>query len=352
VPQGLVTASEWAWRSLVVGAVIAVVWLGLKYFSSVAVPIAVAVLLTALLSPFAERLRAWRWPPALASLTSLLGLAVVVGAILSLIGANIVRQWPQLGDKFTVAVSTFLGWLASGPLHIDSVQVNQYVASFTAWLDTSRSDLARWAAEAGVGVGHFFAGAAIAILATFFFLASGRRLWLSSLTLVPRPYQARVDQAARAGWTSLMGYMRAQVTVAFVDAVGILIGALILGVPMAWALFAFTFITAFIPVLGAVMAGTLAAALALVSGGWVSALIMIGVTVLVVEAEGHFLQPILLGRAARLHPLAVLLGLAIGATLAGIVGALLVIPTMAFLVAFIRGLDPGRFSVERLDLPK
>ena len=205
-----------------------------------------------------------------------------------------------------------------------------------AWLNDSGADVAHWVAEAGVGVGHFFAGAAIAIISAFFFLASGRQLWLSSLTLVPRRYQARTDSAALAGWTSLMSYMRAQVAVAFVDAVGILVGALILQVPMAWALFAFTFITAFVPVLGAVMAGTLAALLAFVSGGWVIAVIMVGVTVLVVELEGHFLQPILLGRAVRLHPLAVLLGLAVGATLAGIVGALLVIPVLAFFVAFIR----------------
>ncbi len=350
VPSGLVTASEWAWRALVIGAVVAVLWLGLKYFSGVTVPIAVALLLTALLHPLARRLRAWRWPPALAALTSIAVLVVVVGGILSLIGAYVVRQWPYLGSQFALAASTFVEWLASGPLHIDATQVNGYVATFLDWLNNSRAQLAQVAADAGVGIGHFLAGAAIGIFATFFFLASGRRIWLAALTLVPRRYQARTDQAALAGWVSLMGYMRAQVVVAFVDALGILIGALILRVPMAWALFAFTFITAFIPVLGALMAGTLAAALALVSGGPVYALIMIGVTVLVVEAEGHFLQPILLGRAAKLHPLAVLVGLAIGATLGGIVGALLVIPVLAFFVAFIRRLSPERFSADSLDL--
>ena len=338
VPRGLVTASEWAWRSLVVGAVVAVVWLGLKYFSSVTVAAAVAVLLAALLYPIAERLREWRWPPALAALASLAALAVVIGAILSLIGANILTQWSGLYEKFSTAVSALLEWLASGPLHIDAAQVDGYLAGLKTWLDGSGAEVAGWLAEAGVGIGHFFAGAAITIIAAFFFLASGRQIWQSSLTLLPRRYQSRTDSAALSGWTSLMSYMRAQVAVAFVDAVGILIGALILQVPMAWALFAFTFITAFIPVLGAVMAGTLAALLAFVSGGWVTALIMVGVAVLVVELEGHFLQPILLGRAVRLHPLAVLLGLAVGATLAGIVGALLVIPVLAFFVAFIRAL--------------
>jgi predicted PurR-regulated permease PerM len=140
--------------------------------------------------------------------------------------------------------------------------------------------------------------------------------------------------------------MRAQVLVALVDAVGILIGALALQLPIPLALFALTFVTAFVPVVGAVLAGTVACALALVTHGPVSALIMLGITVAVMETEGHFLQPILLGRAVSLHPLAVLIGLAVGATLAGIVGALLVIPVLAFGVAFIRGLDPSRFDGE------
>ena len=151
-------------------------------------------------------------------------------------------------------------------------------------------------------------------------------------------------RAAERGWVSLIAYMRAQVLVALVDAIGILIGALALQLPMAWALFALTFITAFIPVVGAVLAGTVACALALVTHGPTSALIMLGITILVMQLEGHFLQPILLGRAVSLHPLAVLIGLAMGATVAGIVGALLVIPLMAFSVAFLRGIDPERFG--------
>ena len=111
-----------------------------------------------------------------------------------------------------------------------------------------------------------------------------------------------------------------------------------------WLIVAISIILSFIPVVGAVVSGTIAVLLALVTHGWVTAVIMLGITVFVVQAEGHFLQPILLGRAVQLHPLAVLVGLAVGATLAGIVGALLVIPVLAFAVAFIRGLDPRRFA--------
>jgi len=220
-------------------------------------------------------------------------------------------------------------------------------------VNNSKAELASVAAKAGVGVGHFLAGFAIALIATFFFLASGDQIWNALLKVVPRHYQVATDRASTRGWESLVAYMRAQVLVALVDAIGILIGALALQLPMAWALFALTFVTAFVPVVGAVLAGPVACALALVTHGPVSALIMLAVTVLVMQAEGHFLQPILLGRAVSLHPLAVLIGLAIGATLAGIVGALLVIPVLAFFVAFIRGLEPDRFIEPlRADLSK
>ena len=234
-----------------------------------------------------------------------------------------------------------MNWLATGPLHIDQAQLDGYLAQFTDWVNDSRAELAAAAASAGVGVGHFFAGLAH---------RADRHLLLPRLR--PRDlggrspgwcrahYQAATARASQRGWASLVAYMRAQVLVALVDAVGILIGALALQLPMPWALFALTFVTAFIPVVGAVLAGTVACALALVTHGPVSALIMLGITVAVMETEGHFLQPILLGRAVSLHPLAVLIGLAVGATLAGIVGALLVIPVLAFSVAFIRGLDP------------
>ena len=340
----MVTASEWSWRVLVIAAVLAGIWWLLQYFSGVAVPLAVAVLLTALLSPLNAWLRTLRWPPALAAASSLLATALVVGGVFVGIGAQVARDLPQLIDKALVAFRTLVDWMASGPLGIDQAELDGYFQQFTGWVNDSRSELASIAASAGVGVGHFLAGLAIALIATFFFLASGRQIWTSVLKLVPRHYQVATDRASERGWSSLVAYMRAQVLVALVDAVGMLIGALALRLPMPWALFALTFITAFIPVLGAVLSGTVAVALALVTYGPVSALIMLGITIAVVQTEGHFLQPILLGRAVSLHPLAVLLGLAVGATLAGIVGALLVIPVLAFSVAFIRGLDPERFA--------
>jgi predicted PurR-regulated permease PerM len=347
-----VTASEWAWRVLVIVGFLALVWWLLTYFSGVAVPLAVAVLLTALLTPLNHLLRGWKWPPALAAAGCLLAMAAVIVGVFIAIGAQVRREWPDLWQKTLEGFHTLLGWLASGPLQIDQAQLDGYLAQVTEWFNNSRAEVAAAAASAGVGVGHFVAGLAIALIATFFFLASGRHIWTSTTKLVPRHYQQQTARASDRGWASLVAYMRAQVLVALVDAIGILIGALALGLPMAWALFALTFVTAFVPVVGAVLAGGVACLLALVTYGPVSALIMLAITVAVMETEGHFLQPILLGRAVSLHPLAVLVGLAVGATLAGIVGALLVIPVLAFSVAFIRGLDPDRFDTVSPELPK
>ncbi|MDR0284724.1 MAG: AI-2E family transporter [Propionibacteriaceae bacterium] len=338
VPPGLKTASDYAWRFLVVVAALAVVWLGLAYFSTVSVPVAVALLLTALLGLPATWLKSKRFRPAAATATTMGLVTVFIGAVGVLIGTTIASQWRDLGDQFTAAADTLADGLATGPLHVGSSALAGYVDTVMTWAKGSVSDLAGWAAQAGVGVGRFVAGAAITLLSTAFFLTSGRRLWGSASRLLPGQYRDRADHAALAGWNALQSYVKAQVIVAFIDAMGIFIGALVLRVPMAFALLAFTFITAFIPVVGAVLAGCLAAALAFVSGGWVSAVIMIAVTVLVVEIEGHFLQPLLLGKAAKLHPLAVLLGLAAGATIAGIVGALLVIPVLAFAFAFLKAL--------------
>lgn len=344
VPRGLITASEWAWRLLVIAGLVLGIWYLLWYFSGVAIPLAVAMLFTALLSPINTRLRTWGWPPVLAALGSLLTLAVVIGGVLTAIGAQVAKEMPELVQQSLVGLESLLGWLAEGPLQISASDIDGYIAQLTAWLNDSASAIAGWLAGAGLGIGHFVAGAAIALIASFFFLASGSHLWSSVMTLVPKRYQGNVRRASGNGWVSLVAYMRAQVLVAFVDALGMLAGALILQIPMAWALFALTFIVSFVPVVGAVISGTIAVLLALVTHGWVIALIMLGITVLVVQTEGHFLQPILLGRAVSLHPLAVLIGLAVGATLAGIVGALLVIPVLAFGVAFVRGLDPGRFG--------
>jgi predicted PurR-regulated permease PerM len=207
------------------------------------------------------------------------------------------------------------------------------------FLTESRSTIATYAAEIGTRVGHFLAGLAIALFSLFYFLYDGRGIFTFLLSFFPRESRARVDHAASNGWRALSGYVRATILVALSDAVGVLVAALIIGVPVAPALAALVFIGAFVPLVGAFVSGFVAVLVALVALGWVQALIMLGAIILVMQVEGHILQPFILGRAVKLHPLAVVLAIASGLVVAGIVGALLVVPLLAFTKTFVEYLS-------------
>lgn len=342
IPAGVSIAAGWSWRLLLFAAVLIGVGYVLSYFSEVSIPIAIAILLTAALFPFTSLLRKWGVKPLFAAILGLLALALFVAGILALVGTQIASELPQLGDQAVKAAQSFLDWLATGPLHISQSQINEWTKQLTDYVSAQRAELAKTAAAIGTRIGHFFAGAAVAIIATFFFLYQGREIWTSVMRVIlPKRAEPATDLAARKGWTSLVAYMRAQVIVAFIDAAGVLIGALALGIPLPFALFALTFLTAFIPVVGAVLSGVVAVALALLTYGWFKAVIMLAIVVAVMQIEGHFLQPLVMGKAVEVHPLLVLLGIVVGATVAGLVGALLAIPTIAFLSAFIRALSRG-----------
>src|SRR5699024_5949845 len=200
-------------------------------------------------------------------------------------------------------------WLAGPPFFIDESQINGWVEQLTEMAKASQDVIVASAKTAGTGVGHFFAGLAVALFALFFLLYEGNAIWNFVLRFVPRSARRRTDIAARTGWQSLISYVRATVIVALVDALGVLIAALALQVPLAPALAALVFIGAFVPIVGALVTGFIAVAVALVTLGWIKALIMLGAIILVMQLEGHVLQPFLLGKAVSVHPLAVILGL-------------------------------------------
>lgn len=339
IPEGLTLAAGWAWRLLLLGVLVVALAQVAAYFSAVTVPVAIAILLTAFLAPMVAGLRRWGLGPTASAAVALLGMIVVIVGIFVGVGAQVAVESPSLVDKTMQGVDQLLEWLASGPLHIDAAQLQTWWEQAKEWVSKSRAQIASAAASVGSAAGNFFAGLATALMATFFFAAQGRGIFRGTTNLlVPRRYRESVDEAALKGWASLVAYMRAAVIVAAVDAVGVAVAAFALGVPMVWALFALTFFASFIPVVGAVAAGFVAVLLALVTQGPVQALIMLAAVILVMQLEGNLLQPLLLGKAADLHPLAVLLGLTVGATVSGILGALLSIPALAFAVAFVRAL--------------
>lgn len=340
VPKALKIAAAWAWRIfLVAGLVYFVGWI-LGFLSEVVIPVAVAILIAAMLKPLANRLHSWglgRGPSA--AITLLGGIAVISGA-LTLIINSIAGQAGELGTQVVNGFNQLVGWLQTSPLNINEswFSLDEWGTRIQQFLIDSQSTIAAYAGDIGTQVGHFLAGVAICLFTLFYFLYDGRGIFSFLLNLMPRAAQARADAAALRGWQSLSAYVRATVLVALVDAIGVLIVALVLRVPLAPALAALVFLGAFIPLVGAFVSGFVAVLVALVAVGWVQALIMLAGIIVVMQVEGHILQPFLLGRAVHLHPLAVLLAIAMGIVIAGIVGALVAVPILAFVKTFIQEL--------------
>lgn len=343
VPWGIRIAGGWSWRLIVIVImIVGVGWL-LRYLSEVSIPIAVAILLAALISPVANFFNRHRFPRPLSALLSMIIGVVLVAGTVTLIGTQIAGQAQGMGTKVADGFGQLTDWLSNGPLHVpqQSLQINRLSSEIRNFLNSSSSTIAKYAAGVGTGIGHFLAGLAITLFATFYFLYDGRGIWAFLIKLAPVRARNRIDGAAKIGWTSLVHYVRATIMVAFADAIGVLIVALVLRIPGAPALAALVFLGAFVPLVGAFVSGFVAVFVALVMLGWVQALIMLAGIIVVMQLEGHILQPFLLGRAVKLHPLAVLLGIAIGVIVGGIVGALMSIPLLAFAKTFIQYLASG-----------
>ena len=339
IPRGVTVAAGYAWRLIFIGVAVYAVYRVLSFFSQITVPVGMAILLAAMLFPVTTQLKKWKWPPALAAIVSLLGLVIIVLGLLGFVGQQVAAEWPELLDQSRAGFQALVAWLGTLPFGIDDARLNEWIAQGTAWLQGQASSLASAAASFGAAFGSFFAGLATALVAAFFFAYQGRRIFAGSVeVLVPKHYRAPVDRAALRGWTSLVAYMRSAVIVALVDAAGVALAALLLQVPLVAALFALTFFLSFIPIVGATVAGAVAVVLALVTHGWVSALIMLAAVIGVMQVESTFLQPLVMGSAVDLHPLAVLLGITAGGIISGILGALVAIPVLAFGVAFLRAL--------------
>jgi predicted PurR-regulated permease PerM len=342
-PGALRVAAGWSWRILVVVAAAALVVIAFQALSVVVVPLAVAVLLAALMLPFVRALHErLRFPVALAAFVAILLLMAAVGGLLTFAGTAIASGMTDLLDQARSGLNSVINWLHTGPLHLSDKEINSYlsaaedaVTSSGGWLATSIS----WATS----LGHVLAGILITLFATYFFLAQGQSIAVFVIALLPRAAQEPTYQAGRRGWASVTSYVRTQVVVAAIDAIGIAIGALILRLPLVFPLGVLVFLTAFIPIVGAIAAGAVAVLIALVTHGLTVAVIMLVVVIGVQEIEAHLLQPFLMGHAVNLHPLAVLIAVMVGGTALGIVGALFAVPAMAFANSAVRyyyGYDP------------
>lgn len=330
VPRGVRAASEWAWRLLIIAAGVVVLALAVGHLSEVAIPIAVATLLSALLGGVHGWLCRFMGRGPAAGLT-LLGTILVIVGLMTLVGTQISNGFSDMATQAGAGLDQIRGW-ARTSFGLSDDQVSQYVGQLRTWLESS-SDVRQYATRFGVTATHAVAGLFIALFSLFFFLYDGPRIWSWLVGLFPRTARSRVDSSGQVAWGQLTAYTHGVVLVAATDAVGITIGALILRVPFPFAIGVLVFLLSFIPIVGALLSGAVAVLLALVEHGPVIALIMLGVVVAVQQLESHVLQPFILGRSVRVHPLAVILAIATGSILGGIVGTLLAVPVAAVLNA-------------------
>lgn len=336
IPYGVRIAASWSWRlGLIILVAGALVWL-LSRVSFLLIPVMVAALLAGLLAPVKNWLKRNRVPNGLAVAITVLGFIGVIGGALALVGRQLVSGFSELWSEALTGVQKIQVWLADGPLHLTAAQIDQYLKDATEALQNNSSSILSGALSFGSTAGHFAAGMILALFILIFFLLEGDRIWAFLVRLLPRKARAATDGAGRVGWSSMVSYARIQMFVAFVDAVGIGVGAAIIGVPLALPLGVLVFLGSFIPIIGALVTGAVAVLLALVANGWVNALIMLGIVLLVQQLESHILQPLVMGKAVSLHPVAVILAVAAGSYLAGIPGALFSVPILAVANSSIR----------------
>src|SRR4051794_11196908 len=328
VPFALRTAAAWSWRLIVVIAGFYALMYAAAYIAVVVIPVIVALLLAALLQPGAAGLVRRGWPRSLAAFTMLVvGLGVVAG-IITLVIERFSAGFSDLAEQVSEGIGQVQSFVVR-TFPITRGQLEDAVTQLQDRLVENQDTLASGAITTAATVGEVFTGIVLALFTLFFFLKDGRSIWLWLVGLFPHDSRAYLDEAARRAWRTLISYVRATVVVALVDAIGIGVGLAILGVPLAIPLGALVFLGAFIPIIGSFLAGSVAVLVALVSKGPIIALIALAVVLLVMQLEGHVMQPLLLGRAVRVHPLAVVLSIAAGLLIGGIFGALIAVPTVA-----------------------
>jgi predicted PurR-regulated permease PerM len=335
IPHGVEVAAAWSWRFLVIGLALVVILRTLMFFELLLVPVVVSVLICALVVPATDAL-ATLMPRGVAAMLSLLGVIAVVAGLLILVGQQLATGFDDLATQVADGLGQIQDWLRTGPLHISQSDLDDAIANAQAWITSDNAHLAGRLAAVGATLGHVLAGFFIVLFATYFLLYQGDQIWAWIVQLFPRAAREQVDGSGRAAWVSLTAFVRATVVVAFVDAVGITVIALVLNVPLAVPIGVLVFLGSFVPVVGATVSGSVAVLVALVAHGPLVALFMLIGVIAVQQLEAHVLQPFLLGRAVSLHPLAVILAVAAGVVAAGIVGALVAVPLAAMLNTIVK----------------
>lgn len=331
-------AAAWSWRLLIIGTVLYVLAMIFSRIELVAFSFILALFFTAVLHPIEVQLR--RIPGARsvsAALALLIGISLLVG-IGYFVTWQIGTHSTQLGDQVSSLVTKVRDWLHTGPLHLKSADLDKITASITATIKSHQGQLISGAIATVRTVAETLGAILLILLSTFFLLRDGESIWKWAVRLFPRAAHERLDVAGRAGWRTFGGYMRGQVLIALFHGISVTIVLLVLRVPLAAALGVLIFLGSFVPLIGLTVTGALCVAVALLEHGVTAAVVVAIAIVVLVQLEAHLLQPLIMSRSVEVHPLAIALSVITGTILAGIVGALLAVPFVAFLNSTVNAL--------------
>jgi putative heme transporter len=332
-------AAAWTWRLLVLTAAAYVVFRVSTRVGFVLLAMIIALFLTAVLQPL-QRLyqRFLPRPKSLSPLLALLSGVLVLGGIAYFVVWQITTHATQLGNELSNLVTRTKHWLQTGPVHMNASDLNKLSSRITNAITGHPGQLISGAITTVRTVAEGFAALLLILLITFYLLRDGPIVWQWVVRLFPRSTHARVDYAGRAGWGAFGGYMRGQLLIALIHGVSITVVLLVLRVTLAAPLGVLIFLGSFIPLVGLTITGAIAVGFTLLEHGWVTALVVTIAIVVLVQVEGHLLQPVIQSRTVHLHPLAVVLAVVTGTTLAGIPGALIAVPLVSFVNTSVRAL--------------
>ncbi|WP_405572399.1 AI-2E family transporter [Streptomyces sp. NBC_01167] len=329
IPWGMRVAAEAGWRLLVLAGTLWVLTRIISAVQLVVLAFVAALLVTAMLQPTVARLRRLGLPRGLATAVTAIAGFVIMGLVGWFVVWQVMDNLDNLSDRVRDGIEELKRWLLDSPFHVTESQINDIAKNLSDTIGTNTEEITSAGLQGVTVMVEILTGILLAMFSTLFLLYDGKRIWQWTLKLVPAQAREGVAGAGPRAWRTLTAYVRGTVLVALIDAIFIGIGIYFLDVPMAVPLAVFIFLFAFIPLVGAVISGALAVVVALVTQGVFTALMVLIVVLAVQQIEGHVLQPFILGRAVRVHPLAVVLAVAAGGLTAGIGGAVVAVPLVA-----------------------
>ena len=339
VPRWLRVSAGWAWRLLLLAALLYVAGKIATLLYLVIVPFAAAILLTALLQPLTARLRRSGLGPLSATWCTLLLAFALIGGAVWLVTARVEAEYPALVTQVGRTSTQIQNWLASSPFHIRTGNLEKISDNLVNYLTQHRSTVEGAALTGGRIVVELLAGIVLCFFVSFFLIKDGQRIWAWLISGLSGDRGRRANLAGHAAWQAVVYYVRGTVAVAAIHAAVMGITLTVIGSPLVAPLALFMFVAAFVPLAGVLIAGTVAIVIVLATKGLLAALIVLAVMIVMNQLESHLLQPQVVGKMVHLHPLAVILVLAVAGVVAGIAGAVVAVPITAALTSAARALQ-------------